>query len=181
METIYDMKWMQRITALFAFLAFFSAQSVGAATVTVTLEPGRLAITDVPALLIYSGGVASDDIRTLDATFSIGVTDATGKKAGWRIQAIFGPLTRADGTLVSVRSASMSQTAVTPLTGVAPRSTYSFPYSFPTDGDIIFSAAAGTGVGKSSLTFDTELTVPSDEADTFPLTTTINVAIIPGA
>ena len=158
-------------------LTFFSAYAVSAATVTVVLESGRLSITDAPVALTYSSTTTSDNIRRLDTTFSLGMTDATGTKAGWHIQATLGALTRPDGSSVPVLSSAVTQARVTTLTGRPPNSMLSYPRAFRTDGDTIFSAAAESGMGKSSLTFDTELAVEADTADTAPLTTTLTVTI----
>jgi len=45
----------------------------------------------------------------------------------------------------------------------------SIPCVFRADGDTIFSAASGSGMGKSSLLFDTEVTVADDAASAAPL------------
>jgi hypothetical protein len=174
------MKWTLRLPLLATFvigLTFFLASVVGAAKVSVALESGRLTITDAPVALTYSSITTSDNIRLLDATFSLGVTDATGTKAGWHIQAMFGMLTRTDGTPVPVRSSTVTGAHVATVTGLAPQSVLSYPHAFRTNGDTIFSAAAGSCVGKSSLTFDTELAVSADTADIVPLTTTLTVTI----
>lgn len=176
------MKWARNLPLLASVmigLALFSGQAVGAATVTAVLEPGRLTITDAPIALTYSSATTADRLRTLDATFGLGVTDASGRRAGWHIQAALGPLTRADGTPVPVRSSTVTEARVTALTGRTPISTLSYPRAFRTSGDTIFSAAAGSGVGKSALTFGAELVVP-DTADDAPLTATLMVTIAAG-
>jgi len=177
------MKWTLRLPLLATLaigLTFFFASAVSAATVSAVLQSGRLTITDAPVALTYSSITTADNLRLLDATFSLGVTDATGKKAGWHIQAALGTLTHTDGSAVSVRSSAVTQAHVTTLTGLAPNSVLSYPHTFRANGDTIFSAAAGSGVGKSSLTFDTELAVSEDTADTAPLTTTLTVTIAAG-
>src|SRR4051794_37338435 len=161
-------------------IALFSAQAVGAATVSAVLEPGRLTITDAPVALTYASATTADNLRLLDATFGLGVTDATGKKAGWHIQARLGALTRADGSVVPIRSSAVTEAHISTLTGRAPASVLAYPHAFLTNGDTIFSAAAGSGMGKSSLTFGTELAVPADAADAAPLTTTLTVTVTAG-
>ncbi len=154
------------------------ASAVSAATVTVTLLPGPLAITDSPATLVYIPVTATDTAQTFDANFTLAITDATGKKAGWHIDAALGPLTMSDGTPVSIRASVITHAHVTGLTGVAPFGVLAYPRPFHADGDTIFIAAERSGVGKSSLTFDTEIAVPADLAITAPLTTTLTVTIV---
>src|SRR6476646_4976921 len=106
------------VTLVMGLTCFF-ASAASAATVSAVLESGRLTITDAPVALTYSSTTTNDDTRLLDATFSLGVTDATGKKAGWHIQATLGTLTRTDGAPVSVRSSTVTEARVSALTGVA--------------------------------------------------------------
>ncbi len=177
------MKWTQR-RPLIAFLALlltlFSVQAAQAAVVSVTLLPGRLTIIDAPATLTYFSTTTTDTITTLDATFNLDITDATGKKAGWNLQAMLGPLTRADGSTVPLRSSILTNAQVAPLTGIAPQNTLTYPRSFIADGDTLFSAAPGTGVGKSSLALTTEMTVFADPTDTAPLTASLTMTITAG-
>src|SRR5947209_20282349 len=131
------MKWMLRLPLLATFavgVAFFFAPAVGATTVTAVLESGRLTITDAPVALTYSSATTADNVRLLDATFSLGVTDATGKKAGWHIQATLGALTRTDGTPVPVQSSTVTGARVATVTGLAPRSTLSYPHALRATG-----------------------------------------------
>jgi hypothetical protein len=173
------MKWTHKLllTPFIIGLVVFSAQAVGATAVTAVLESGRLTITDAPVALTYSSATTADNMRMLDATFSLGVTDATGKRAGWHIQAMLGPLTHTDGTLVPVHSSTVTEARVTTLTGSAPTNMLSYPHAFRANGDTIFSAAAGSGMGKSSLTFGTELAVAADATVSDPLTATLTVTI----
>jgi len=174
------MKWVCRlplIVLLFVIGYSLLAPAVSAATVTVALLPGPLAITDAPATLVYTPATATDTAQTFDATFTLGISDATGKKAGWHIDAALGPLTTSDGTSVSPLASAITRARVTGLTGIAPLATLVYPRPFRTDGDTIFSAAERSGVGKSSLAFDTEIAVPADATNAAPLTTTLTVTI----
>ena len=47
-----------------SFALFGTADAVNAATATVTLLPGKLTITDAPAVLNYASTTATDDVRT---------------------------------------------------------------------------------------------------------------------
>jgi hypothetical protein len=174
------MKWTHKLPLLAPFiigLALFSSQAVGATAVSAVLESGRLTITNAPVALTYSSAATADNLRLLDATFGLGVTDATGTKAGWHIQAMLGPLTHTDGTPVPIHSSTVTEARVTTLTGAAPASMLSYPHAFRADGDTIFSAAAGSGMGKSSRTFGTEIAVAADTATSDPLITTLTVTI----
>ncbi len=180
------MKGIQRqsliiFLSLLLLLTLLSMQAVSAATVSAILLPGPLTITNAPVALIYSSTTnATDTLTAYNASVVLGVTDATGKKMGWHIQAIIGPLTRADGSTVAVRSSTVANARVAPQTGIAPQNALSYPRTVPPDGDTIFSAATGTGVGKSSLTFDTEVTVPIEIADTTSLTATLTMTVTAG-
>jgi hypothetical protein len=173
------MKWTHKLPLLASFigLVFLSSQAVGATAVGATLESGRLTITDAPVALTYSSATTADNLRLLDATFGLGVTDATGKGAGWHIQAMLGPLTQIDGTPVPIYSSTVTEARVATLTGAAPASVLSYPHTFRANGDTIFSAAAGSGMGKSALTFGTEIAVAADAATSNPLTATMTVTI----
>ncbi|MGI8856995.1 MAG: hypothetical protein ACR2JW_14705 [Thermomicrobiales bacterium] len=179
-EGFFDLlKWTHKLLLTpFIGLAFFAAtQAVGATAVSAVIESGRLTITDAPVALTYSSAATADNMRVLEATFSLGVTDATGKKAGWHIQAMLGPLTHLDGTRVPVRSSAVTEAHVATLTGSAPASLLSYPHTFRANGDTIFSAAAGSGMGKSSLTFGTEIAIAADAAASDPLTAILTVTI----
>ncbi len=174
------MKWTHKLllAPFIIGLAFVVAtQAVGATAVSAVLESGRLTITDAPVALTYASAATASNMRMLDATFSLGVTDATGKKSGWHIQAMLGPLTHPDGTLVPIQSSTVTEARVATLTGLAPASQISYPYAFRANGDTIFSAAAGSGMGKSSLTFGTEIAVAADAAEGDPLTAILTVTI----
>ncbi len=177
------MKWICRLlspVSLFIIGAALLAPAVSAATVTVTLLPGPLAITDAPPTLIYAPATATDTAQTLDATFILAITDATGNKAGWHIDAVLGPLTTSDGVLVSPLTSTITRARVIGLTGIAPVGMLAYPRPFRTDSNTIFSADERSGVGKSSLAFDTEIAVPTDVAITTPLATSLTVTIITG-
>lgn len=69
-----------------------AVSTVGAATATASLGAGSLSITAAPANFSYSGMLTGDGLN-LTSSFAIGVTDATGSKAGWNLQAQIGTLT----------------------------------------------------------------------------------------
>lgn len=120
------MKWICRLPSpvlLFAIAYSLLVPAVSAATVTVALLPGPLAITDMPSILVYTPTTVTDTAQTFDATFTLGVTDATGKRAGWHIDAVLGPLTMSDGTPVSTHTSAIARTRAIRLTGIAPLDT----------------------------------------------------------
>ena len=151
-----------------------------AATVTAVLQPGRLTITDAPSALIFTPIAACDSDWTLGASFTLGVTDATGSKAGWHIQAALGPPMRADGTPAPVLRSTITNARATGLTGVAPQATLAYPRPFLVAGDTVFSAAEQSGVGKSFLSFDTTIAVPKDPQDASSLSATLVLSIAAG-
>ena len=174
---------MKRIYRLLSIVLLFIigtalfAPAVSAATVTVTLLPGPLAITDAPSTLVYTPAMATNTAQTFDASFTLAVTDATGRKAGWHIDAALRPLMMSDGTSVPPFTSAITRTRVTGLTGIAPFGMLVYPRPFRADSDTIFSADKGSGAGKSSLAFDTEITVPADATNAAPLSTTLSVTI----
>jgi len=120
------MKWVCRLPSpvlLFVIGYSLLVPTVSAATVTVALLPGPLAITDAPATLVYTPATATDTTQTFDATFTLSITDATGKRAGWHIDAVLGPLTMSDGTPVSTHTSAIARTRAIGLTGIAPLDT----------------------------------------------------------
>lgn len=157
------------VAACLAGLAFFSPPAASAATVVTVLESGRLTITDASVALTGSSAMTADNLRLLNATFSLSVTDTTGTKAGWHIQATLGPLTGADGPPVPIHSATITEAHVATLTGRPPTSLLPYPRALRAGGDTIFSAAGGSGMGKSSLAFAVAIVVAADAADGAPL------------
>jgi hypothetical protein len=58
-----------------------AVSAVSASTATATLGAGSLSITAAPANFSYSGTLTGD-VLNLTSAFAVGVTDATGSKAG---------------------------------------------------------------------------------------------------
>jgi hypothetical protein len=169
--------WTHKLSFLVAFVAgsaLFCPQAAAA------IESGRLTITDISVAPIDSSAVAADSLRLLTVIFSLGVTDATATKAGWHIQAMLGPPTRTDGTPVPVHSTTVTETRVITLTGRPPTSLLSYPGALRASGDTIFSAAGGSGMGKSSLALTTGIVIAADAADDAPLTASMTVTIATG-
>lgn len=163
------MKWDRRTVILVALSAAFSlgtvCQHVDAATASVTLLPGKLAITGSPAAANYAIASTNETTRTYTGNFDVAIVDATGARAGWRIQATISPLINDSGTVVPVRSSAITAASAVAVTGRAPVSTLSYPRSFRLDGDTIFSAAPLSGVGRSVVAFTTELVIPTENAE----------------
>jgi hypothetical protein len=179
------MKWSSLRVSLFAAALFvallcWTSSAVGAANATATavLQPGRLTISNAPAILSYATST-TDTTRVLDATFGLHVTDATGSRAGWHIQASLGLLTSASGAPVAAFDHTIVNADVATETGRAPVSQLSYPRSFRPQGDTIFSAAAGSGAGKSSLTFSTQASIPA-QANSDSYVAALTVTIVAG-
>ena len=160
--------------------AFGIASGVRAATASVTLLPGKLFITDAATTLIYTAAPSADETRAYTATFSISVTDATGSRAGWRIQAALGPVLNDTGASAFISASTITGATITTQTGRAPLGTLAYPRPFRTDGDTLFSAAAGSGMGKSSLAFTTELRVPAENLTSDQYSAALTVSILSG-
>jgi hypothetical protein len=174
------MKW-GRISSLLAALLFIAGVPIGAraATASVTLLPGPLAITDAPATLTYLPVTAPDDTQTFAATFTLGVVDATGSHAGWHIAANLGPVLDRFGSAVPVRASVVDDASVRTAAGRAPVSTLAYPLPFR-GGDAIFRAAVRTGAGRASLSFDTELSFPTGIVENNQYTATLTVSVLSG-
>ena len=160
--------------------AFGIASGARAATATVTLLPGKFAITDAPATLDYTAAPAVDETRAYTTTFSISVTDATGSRAGWHLQAALGPLVSSTGAFAFVGASTITGATITTQTGRAPLGTLAYPRPFRADGDTLFSSAAGSGMGKSSLAFTTEVRVPADSLGGDQCSAALTVSILSG-
>lgn len=172
------------LTSLLAFLLIGftcgTASGVNAATATVALLPGKLAVTDAPATLTYMATTTADDTRIYDSAFRISVTDATGSRAGWHIQAALGPLVNAVGTTAVARTSMITGASVSTLTGRDPASTLTYPRPFYSEGETIFSAANHSGMGKSSVSFGAEMSIPIEIADSDQYTAALAVTIVAG-
>lgn len=149
---------------------------VGAASVnqSLTLTAGALSISGLPSSFGYSG-VLTGDVLTLTSAFSVTVVDASGTKAGWSIQAQTGPLTTAANDSIPAANHSISGVSISNVTGVGPSNSI-VTGSIPTTTGKIFNAAANTGMGQSTMTFNTQLTVPANAAaGTYSATMTISI------
>ncbi len=151
-----------------------------AATATITLLPGRLTITSAPTTVNFTASSATGNGQAFATQFAVGVTDATGSKAGWNIKAKFINPARESGGPLPVSQSSITSADVRPDTGTAPASLLTYPRLFQTTGDTIFSAAPTSGMGKSLLTFGAELVLPIDVTDSSLFSTTLLVTIASG-
>jgi hypothetical protein len=89
-----------------------AVSTVGASTATATLGAGSLSITAAPANFSYSGTLTGD-VLNLTSAFAVGVTDATGSKAGWNLQAQIGTLTTAGNDTIPAATTGMGQSTMT--------------------------------------------------------------------
>lgn len=180
------MKLIARSRLLISFFAFLisltccTAGDVRAATAMVSLLPGNLAVTDAPTAVTYIPTTTIDDARVYDATFSISITDATGSRAGWHVQAALGPLLSATGMAALARTSVITGATSGTLTGRAPASALTYPRPFHPEGETIFSAASRSGMGKSFVTFDAEVSLPMQVADSDQYTAALTVTVTAG-
>lgn len=168
-----------------SFVGFFvvaslliGASAVGAASSTATLTAGSLSITAAPANFTYPSTALTGDIINLTSSFAVGVDDATGSKAGWKLQGVIGVLTNAGSDTIPAVGHTISGVAISGVTGTAPTNIIANG-QIPTTAASIFNAAANTGKGKSTETFSTALAIPADTAiGTY--TATLTVTIVSG-
>jgi hypothetical protein len=150
-----------------------------AATGSVTLTGGSLAITATPTNFTYPSTVLTGSAITLTSSFSLTVDDATGSGAGWNLTASAPPLTDSVGNTIPAGNQTIESVVVSGVTGTAPTNGVSYPMGLPTSTAKIFSANANTGRGQSTETFNLQLVVPADAfAGTY--TTSLTVSLISG-
>lgn len=135
------------LCALVPVVALCLPVAASAATVSLTLQPGPLAIIEAPAALTFIAGADA----SVTAVATVRVVDATGSKAGWRIATSLGPLIGSDSTDITDAEATITGVYVTPQTGRPPASTLVYPRALRAATETIFSAAPGSGMGKSAL------------------------------
>jgi hypothetical protein len=149
---------------------------VGAASVnqSLTLTAGTLSITGLPTSFGYNG-VLTGEVLTLTSSFSVTVVDATGTKSGWSIQAQTGALTTTGGDSIPAANHSISGISINNVTGVGPLNSI-ITSAIPTTTGKIFNAGAGTGMGQSTMNFNTQLIVPANAAaGSYSATMTISI------
>jgi hypothetical protein len=165
------------LVALFALVAFVvPVTAVGAASATATFTAGSLSITAPPANFSYSGTLTGD-VLNLTSSFAVSVTDATGSKAGWNLQAQIGVLTDAANDTIPASAHTITGVTVSGVKGTAPTNSIALG-AIPTTAKI-FNAAASTGMGQSTMTFATKLAVPADAA-AGSYSATLTVTIVSG-
>jgi hypothetical protein len=151
-----------------------AVSTVGASTATATLGAGSLSITAAPANFSYSGTLTGD-VLNLTSAFAVGVTDATGSKAGWNLQAQIGTLTTAGNDMIPAANHTITGVTVSGVKGTAPTSNVALG-AIPTTSGKVYNAAATTGMGQSTMTFATKLQVPADAAaGTYSATMTVTI------
>jgi hypothetical protein len=162
---------------LLAALAL-AAPAVGATgtTATLSLTAGTLGITAPPAPFGYAGSLTGD-VLTLTSSFAVSVNDATGTGTGWNLQAQIGPLTAGASTIPAANHA-ISGVSVSGVKGVGPANSVTTG-AIPTTAGKIFNAAANSGMGQATMTFNTQLTVPASALEG-TYTTTLVVSIVAG-
>jgi hypothetical protein len=166
------------LVALFALVALVvPVTAVGAASASATFTAGSLSISAPPANFSYSGTLTGD-VLNLTSSFAVGVTDATGSKAGWNIQASIGTLTNASNDTIPASAHTITGVTVSGVKGTAPTNSIALG-AIPTTTAKVYNAAANTGMGQSTMTFATKLAVPADAA-AGTYSTTLTVTIVSG-
>jgi hypothetical protein len=163
------------LVAVFALVALVvPVTAVGAASATATFTAGALSISAPPANFSYSGTLTGD-VLNLTSSFAVGITDATGSKAGWNIQANIGVLTNAGNDTIPAANHTITGVSVSNVKGTAPTNSIALG-AIPTTTAKIYNAATSTGMGQSTMTFATKLAVPADAAaGTYSATLTVTV------
>lgn len=151
--------------------------TASAATSTATLTAGSLTITSPATDFTYTSTALTGSQFNLTSAFTVGVTDATGSKAGWNLQATIGVLTANSGAdTIPAANHTITSAPITTVTGTGPTNSITYPMQIPTTAAKIFSAAANTGKGISTETFNTQLVVPPDAAaGTYTAVLTVSV------
>jgi hypothetical protein len=163
------------LVAVFALVALVvPVTAVGAASATATFTAGSLSISAPPANFSYSGTLTGD-VLNLTSSFALGITDATGSKAGWNIQASIGVLTNVANDTIAAANHTITGVSVSGVKGTAPTNNIALG-AIPTTTAKIYNATANTGMGQSTMTFATKLAVPADAAaGTYSATLTVTV------
>ena len=166
------------------------AHAAGAVNVSVTTSGGTdtrtggytyvgtLTVTAQPANFSYSGTLTGAQIN-LASSFAVGINDTTGNNAGWNVQATVGTFTAGADTITPANHTIQSATA-SGTTGTPPTNGVAYPMAIPTASGKVYNAAVGTGTGQATVTFNSQLAVPSNAAaGTYITTLTVTVAAGP--
>jgi hypothetical protein len=184
------------VLALLSVPASASAQGTGAQAINATVNPGTLAIAP-PGAFSYSETLSGTDTLT-NFPLSIGIDDDTGTGDGWTVTVVSSALETAFGITASSAwsltvngSGSSATSTMAPTAAANGTAMYTLPVdqgvSYPvvipgiTGGSptpaVMYSAAAGTGMGDFTITADMWLGVPADAlAGTYSATITWAVA-----
>jgi hypothetical protein len=153
-----------------------TAVGAAGATASLTLSAGTVGITSPPANFGYTGSLTGD-VLTLTSSFAVSVSDSSGTGAGWNLQAQIGTLTSGANTIPAANH-SISGVSVSDVKGVGPSNSI-VTGQIPTTMGKIFNAAPNSGMGQSTMTFNTQLTVPAS-ALAGSYSTTMTVSIVSG-
>ncbi len=139
---------------------------------------GILTITAQPANFSYSGTLTGAQIN-LASSFAVGINDSTGNNAGWNVQATVGTFTAGADTIAAANH-TIQSAAASGTTGTPPTNGVAYPVAIPTASGKVYNAAVGTGTGQATVTFSSQLAVPSNAAaGTYITTLTVTVAAGP--
>lgn len=165
----------------FAMLAFsfaMIAPSASASDGTVSLTGGSLSIAAV-ADFSYGTTALTGTSQALTSSFVVDVTDATGSAAGWNLTAQIGVMTATGSKTIAASNHTISGVTRASGTGTAPTNGSTYPMQIPSSTAKIYSAAATSGMGQSSLSFATGLAIPASTlAGNY--TATLTVSIVSG-
>lgn len=143
-----------------------------------TYTAGKVVLSQPATNFNYSGKLTGG-IITLNSSFSVGVNDATGLGAGWRLVAQ-STILSSGKAIIPVENHTIQNVRVVTKSGVPPINKINYPLVFPTSHNTIFLAAANSGTGESIITFDTQLLISPDiPAGNYTLS--LNVSVEPVA
>jgi hypothetical protein len=188
------------VAALFAAAFFVSSPNAKAAdpapvtaTANATVTGGSLTIGTVIFPNYPSVQLDGTD-KTVTSNFTVPVTDARGdSSAGWKLQAnIDGPLKSTATTLDTIPAIghTIISAGTTVTTSGSTPSDNSSRFNATTNATqipvvpdsplLIFSNAAGSGMGTSTESFGTSLTIPANTVAHADYTATLTVSLVTG-
>jgi hypothetical protein len=163
---------------LMAMLVVVGSPFASAADGTLTLTGGSLTLATV-ADFSYPSTQLTGASFNLTSSFVADVTDATGSAAGWNLTAQIGTMTATGGKTIAAAGHTITGVTRTAGTGTAPTNSTTYAMQIPTSTAKIYSANANTGMGQSTLSFATQLTVPAATL-VGDYTATLTVSLVSG-
>jgi hypothetical protein len=148
------------------------AAPAGATTASATLNAGSLGFASAPGNVTFPSTTLDGQNKTLTASQSLDIADATGSGAGWNITATSTQFKSGSYSLpagaTTITAAPATPTCDTNVTcTVAGSTTVSYPYSLPAGATAptatkLFNAAVGTGLGDQTVSPTWNLAIPGN-------------------